>query len=315
MYLISKNSTLSYAKENSGGKGLNLYYLSKAGFPVPKFIVVPPSAYQLFLEENNLTEKLQLLLSSGEKEKIIEETVQKMFLDQDITLDSALGKFIKEAFQKLDAKCLSVRSSALGEDSGSHSFAGQLSSYLYITSLEETIESLKKCWASAYSERSQVYRKQNSLDTQNIQVAVVFQEMIFSEKSGVLFTGNPINKDPNQIIINAVHGVGEGLVGGHLEGDNFVLNKETGELVESEVNPQTEIFTGLADGKGLIKKGYEGKAEDNPSLTNSELKSLYELSKKIEKYYQFPQDVEFAFFKGELFLLQSRPITTEINNG
>lgn len=311
MYLIDSNTIQTYAQKNAGGKGLNLYYMAKAGFDVPPFVVIPPHAFRKFKESADLDNQIQTLLTSKASEAEIEESLTKLFSATPIPEE--VTSFLKTAYEKLASKCLSVRSSALGEDSGAHSFAGQLSSYLYITTLEDTLSSVVKCWASAYSARSLVYRKQNNLPLDNIEVAVVLQKMIFSEKSGVLFTGNPISKDPNQLIINAVHGVGEGLVGGHLEGDNFVIDKRTGELVESEINEQKSIFTGKDDGKGLIKTSYDQK--HGPALSDEEITKLKELAHKVEKYYQFPQDIEFAFQDNKLYLLQSRPITTEIHNG
>lgn len=316
MFLITKNSVETYAQKNAGGKGLNLYYLAKNDFNVPKFCVIPPHAFKKFKETYDLENTLEALITSKASPKEIEETLEKLFLEKAKTglkENLELYEFLKKAYQYLNTKCISVRSSALGEDSGAHSFAGQLSSYLYITTLEETIESVVKCWASAYSERSIIYRQQNSISLENIEVAVVLQEMIFSEKSGVVFTGNPINKNPNELIINAVHGVGEGLVGGHLAGDNFVIDKNTNALLSSEINEQNQIFTGLADGKGLQTKSYPGK--QGPALSDLEIKELTDLGNKVEKFYQFPQDIEFAFERGTLYLLQSRPITTEINNG
>lgn len=257
MYLITKNSVETYAQKNAGGKGLNLYYLARSGFNVPSFNVIPPHAFRLFKNHFDLENKISAIVTSkltpAEKEESINGLINECPLEQ----CTELFNFLTKAFENLDSKCLSVRSSALGEDSGAHSFAGQLSSYLYITTLEDTLDSVKKCWASAYSERSIVYRQQSNLSLENIEVAVVLQKMIFSEKSGVVFTGNPITKDPHSLIINAVHGVGEGLVGGHLEGDNFVIDKMTNKLVESEINPQTEIFTGRPDGKGLKKESYK----------------------------------------------------------
>ncbi len=311
MYLINSETISTYAQRNAGGKGLNLYYMAKAGFEVPKFVVIPPHALRIFKEKNDLDNKITTLLTSQAKESQIEETIEKLFLDTELPIE--VTDFLKKAYEELSCDCISVRSSALGEDSGAHSFAGQLSSYLYIIDQEQTLLSIKKCWASAYSARSLVYRKQNNLPLENIEVAVVLQKMIFSQKSGVLFTGNPITKNPHQLIINAVHGVGEGLVGGHLAGDNFVVDKKSGKVEEIEINEQKTIFTGGSDGKGLVTETYDKK--EGPALTDQEIAQLVELADKVERYYQFPQDIEFAFEEGKLYLLQSRPITTEIHNG
>lgn len=314
MHLITKNSVLGHVQKNAGGKGLNLYLMAKANLPIPNFLVIPPQVFQRYKEVNGLEEVIDEIIESDIKDAEKERKIETLFLSKKETLiaNEELNSFLTKAFSELNADCLSVRSSALDEDSGGHSFAGQLSSFLYITNFEDTLDSLVKCWASAYSERSLTYRRENRLKVKGIEIAVVWQQMIFSEKSGVVFTGNPINKDPNQMIINAVHGVGEGLVSGALEGDSYVINKDSGEVLEQENNPQESIFTGKTDGKGLKIDAF---SKEGSTLSDQEIQDLYLLSKKIEDHYQFPQDIEFAFHNGTLYILQSRPITTEVYNG
>jgi len=313
MHIITKESTLTHAKNNAGGKGYNLYLMARAGFPVPEFKVVPAQAFNLFKEEFNLADKIESLLSNEESNASQSKAITELITSQDLNKSETLTRFLNENLVDLKEDYVSVRSSAIGEDSGAFSFAGQLSSYLFIKGMEGICESLIKCWASAYSERSLSYRRENKLPLHPIEVAVVIQRMIFSEKSGVLFTGNPLTKDPNSAIVNGVYGVGEGLVSGHLEGDHIVLDKKTGEVISKEANPQNEIFEIDSDTKELAINKFSKPSEE--TFNQKELNQLLELAIKVEGHYQFPQDIEFAFYEGKLYLLQSRPITTEIKNG
>jgi len=312
MYLISKSSTKGYAKDHSGGKGYNLFLLARENFKVPKFLVLPPETYTRFLDESKIKEELQSLVTKNEDHKSRAKAIEKLFNEAKWDDSMESFQFSRRAYQSLKSSTISVRSSAIGEDSGSHSFAGQLSSYLFIENEMSALESIKKCWASAFSERSLVYREQNKISLENILVAVVLQEMVFADKSGVLFTGDPISKSGDKLIISAVHGVGEGLVSGHLEGDNYLINKKDHTLIESEINSQSEVFE-KKEGGGLTI-GTFNKDDKTPTLTKDELARLTDIGIKIENFYQSPQDVEWAIHKDVIYILQSRPITTEIIN-
>lgn len=313
MFIITKESAPSYASQFAGGKGHNLYLLARNGFNVPDFSVLPHTCMTLFFKESGLDETIKEILLSDISLAKKEETIKKNILNINLQQAPLTGSFIKEAASQFSSQVISVRSSATDEDGGGHSFAGLLSSYLFIQGQEAILESIKKCWASGFSERSLSYRSENGLELVNIKVAVVLQKMISSEKAGVLFTGDPIKKDPKFHMINSVFGVGEGLVSGHLEGDNYLIDRKSKEVSQENINPQEEIFTHNDQQTGLVINKLEQSIGEKSSLERSELSELSELGDKVEDFYQSPQDIEWAFFKGELFVLQSRPITTEIN--
>jgi pyruvate,water dikinase len=221
--------------------------------------------------------------------------------------------FLKGAAQDFKRRVISVRSSATDEDGGGHSFAGLLSSYLFISGTEAILDSVKKCWASGFSERSLSYRFENKLELIDIKVAVVLQDMIPSEKAGVLFTGDPIKKDPSHHLINGVFGVGEGLVSGHLEGDSYLIERKGYKLLQENISEQEEIFTHNDQKTGLAIQPLDPKIGSTSSLNKDELKQLCLLGDAIESFYQSPQDIEWAFYDAKLYVLQSRPITTEIH--
>jgi phosphohistidine swiveling domain-containing protein len=313
MFIITKESASTYAARFAGGKGHNLYLLAKEGFKVPDFCVLPHTCMSLFLDESGLAQEIPTILRSEESLKRKEELILEKFLSISKESTPKTTAFLINAANMFSDNVISVRSSATDEDGGGHSFAGLLSSYLFINGLDSTIESIKKCWASGFSERSLSYRFENKLEEVDIKVAVVLQKMISSEKAGVLFTGDPIKQNAKTHLINSVFGVGEGLVSGHLEGDNYLVNRADQELIQENISPQEEIFTHNSTKTGLVIEQLESSIGSQSSLNKVELSKLSELGDDIENFYQSPQDIEWAFCNGQLYVLQSRPITTPIN--
>ncbi len=311
MLFITPSSTKHFAKREAGGKAFNLFLMSQADMPVPQWLALGSEVFENFLKETTAGESIRIL---QEKKSLgalqISQDIRNIIIEQ--KLPQSIKETIEKAYHQLDKTTIAVRSSAIDEDSAQHSFAGQLSTYLYIRTLEACTLAVKECWASAYSERSLVYRKENNLDLTDIKVAVIFQDMILSEKSGVIFTSDPINQDPNRLIINSVYGAGEGLVSGLLEGDTTILNKQTGEQISEEVAEKTTQLIQDNEKETVKEVTVPQELINKPCLSDQEKKQLFQLAKKVEDYYQFPQDIEWTFRAGKLYLLQTRPITTEI---
>lgn len=181
-------------------------------------------------------------------------------------------KEILAEFKKLKTKYVAVRSSATAEDSLSASWAGQLESYLNVTE-KNLIKSIEKCRASINSPRAKTYKSQKKLNKKKISVAVVVQKMIPSEFSGICFTAHPVTGDRNQMVIEAGRGLGEAIVGGKITPNTYTINKK------------------------------------NTGVRHPYIK-LAKLCLKIEKLFKYPQDIEWAFAKSKIYILQSRPITT-----
>ncbi len=313
MLLISENSERNYASRNAGGKGFNLYVMTKAGLKVPKWVVLGSDTFDNFKSLSGIEEEFKNIEESDRTAKEMAAAIEELILKT--PLPKAVEEFISKSFKDLSRDLISVRSSALDEDGSSHSFAGQLSSYLYVQSVENVLESVKKCWASAYSERGLVYRSENKLSANDIKVAVVLQEMICPDKSGVLFTCDPINEDPEHLLINSVYGVGEGLVSGLFDADNYKLSKETKKVIEQEITDKPKMLVQDIEKQEPKEVDVEASLVNVSSLSESELTELANLSETIEDLYRFPQDVEWAIADGELYLLQSRPVTTEVKSG
>ncbi len=323
--MITQRSTETYAKREAGGKGFNLFLLSRQGFPVPQWIVLGASVFRSFRAETGIEKQIADTVNQAKTQDLalIAARVRELILSTPLPKD--IEQKAREAYRSLSKPLIAVRSSAADEDSSQHSFAGQLSTFLYVRSEDEAIRCLKECWASGYSERGLSYRIQNDMDLSHpIQVAVIFQEMVDSEKSGVLFTCDPIKKDGTKSTINSVYGVGEGLVSGLLDADTFLVDKKSGAIVQQElVSKKSQLVMNLNAPEGHTVAGEPENTHETPvaeelretsSLSETELRALNELGAKVEKYYRFPQDIEWGMKDGKLYLLQSRPVTTPIRN-
>jgi pyruvate,water dikinase len=313
MIPVKPNSTFSFAKREAGGKGFNLYLMSSAGLPVPNWVVLGRSFYSQFIDETQIGPKLEALLekfqsnsiNAIETSKQIEELIHSTHFSSE--LESRISEYYNEISQ---GKLISVRSSAADEDSGQFSFAGQLSSFLYVKNLSEALISVKGCWISAFSERALSYRRESGISLKNIGIAVVLQKMIDPDKSGVLFTCEPIEEDSTKILISSVYGVGEGIVSGELAADTFWVNSQDGKLLRQDIVDKENALRRNPDAAGCLSVPVAEKLRQASSLSESELETIAKLGKKIFEFYNTHQDVEWAIEKGQAYILQSRPITT-----
>jgi rifampicin phosphotransferase len=319
MLVITKDSTPQFVAKEAGGKGANLYFLTRQGLPVPEWIVFGKRFFEQFLEQTGLKEQLLAGLYDQPADSNLNQWAKEKSLWAEELITKAsyprhMEEFFRSRYQNFNGSLVAVRSSAIDEDSATHSFAGQLSSFLYIKDVESYLKAIKDCWASGFSERGLVYRLQNKLTVTDIKVAVVVQEMIDPDKSGVAFSCDPINGDPDKIMMNAVYGVGEGLVSGLLDADTYLLNKETLAVEQEEVVEKKRKLTRNPNG-GHLEVDVPSELQEVSSLTPSEIKTLGKIIKDVEKLYHFPQDIEWALKDGKLYLLQARPVTTPVRAG
>ena len=215
---------------------------------------------------------------------------------------------ILDAFFKLNAERVAVRSSGVAEDSSQASWAGQLESYLNVDK-ENLIEKVKKCWESIKSDRALSYAAKQDLSEDQLKVAVVVQKMVESESSGVMFTVNPITKDNNEIMLEAGYGLGEMLVQGLITPDNFLIDKNTLEIKERNIDIQEKMMV-FKDGENREVAVAEDK-KDKQAISDEMIKELAKMAIKIENHYEVPQDIEWAIDENsKIWILQSRPITT-----
>lgn len=303
--LITHDSDRCYVRRHAGGKGENLYRLSKAGFPVPRWVVLGEEWFRRFRVDAGLHAQIAELTKRGDLTAVRELIVNA-------SLPQAIEEEIRRAWREVAAPAIAVRSSAVGEDAAGRSFAGQLSSYLYVTSVDDTVQAVKNVWASAYSDRAVSYRAQSGLADEPVDVAVILQAMVDAEKSGVLFTCDPLGGDADRITINAVYGLGEGLVSGLLDADTVVLDKTSGAKIRSEIAVKHTHLVRCRGGSGLEEQTIAAELREVSCLSDAELAQLAALGRKVERFYRFPQDIEWAIQDGDLMLLQARPVTSAV---
>lgn len=295
----------------AGGKGASLKEMYDFKIPVPNGFVILSSVYDSFLKENKFDKDIKNILSSIDFKKI--KTIEKA--SSKIQSKILKGSFSKElltdiisSFKKLKTDFVAVRSSATVEDSKDYSWAGQLNTYLFVKE-KNLLESIKSCFASLFTSRAIFYRFKNKLNNKKISVAVVVQEMIDSEVSGIAFSIHPVTKDKNQIIIEAGYGQGEAIVSGQITPDSYVVSKNSFEILEKSISFQEKALYRCLK-KNLKWKRLLKKDSLKQKLSDENIKRLSKLIKEIECYYSYPVDVEWAFFKNKIYILQSRPVTT-----
>ena len=204
---------------------------------------------------------------------------------------------------------LAVRSSANAEDLPGLSFAGQQETYLNVRGADAVVEAVRKCWSSLWTPQAISYRHQNGIDQGSVAMAVVVQIMVPSEVSGILFTANPATGERSELIVNASFGLGEAVVSGQVTPDTYIVDKATLEAKETVIGPKLQQV--VSDGEqGVVLTDVDEGERDRASLSDAMLRELSEAALAIERLYDgLPQDIEWAFSDGQLFLLQSRPIT------
>ena len=297
-------------EEKIGKKAQNLLELAANGFNVPHFSVITNRYFkEIILKEiemynqeagNNDEIKDWNAVFSGNTERKIENIIRII-----------KNHKIKEEFEKEIENALNeesyyaVRSSSIEEDSSNFSFAGQFETYLYVKK-ENMLEKIKEVWISSFSNHVMKYRKEGKINNEINVPAVIIQEMVNSEKAGVGFSVNPVNNNYDEVVISGTYGLGTSIVDGDENGDLFIYNKKTKEI-KKEI--RTKKIRQVLDFENKKIKTEEINIEDEV-LNDSEVQELGESIINIEKYYGKPQDMEWAFEKEKLYILQSRPITT-----
>jgi pyruvate, water dikinase len=251
----------------AGGKGASLARMTAEGLPVPPGYVVPADA----LERSVDAERLRALARAGDHSAA-----------QRLVRAASAPDDVAPAYERLGG-LVAVRSSACAEDSEAASFAGQQETFLNVFGPAEVARHVVDCWASFFSERALFYRaRKGSVD--DVRIAVAVQRMVDPEKAGVLFTCDAVQRRRDQMIVEAVHGLGEQVVSGHVTPDHYVVDR--GGRVKREEVPNGGV------------------------LGPDELALLAALGRQLEERFGAPQDIEWALAQGKLYLLQSRPVTT-----
>ncbi len=296
--------------EMVGGKGLNLVRLFRAGFSVPDGFILPTSAYHQFVEENRLEEPILSICAAIDPTspaalETASEQIRTLFSQSRISW--SLEKSLAQGWEFLGNHPVAVRSSATAEDLPDMSFAGQQDTFLNISSLESLREAVIRCWSSLWTARAIGYRHRNGIPHEQVSLSVIVQQMVESESSGVLFTANPLTGLRREVVIDATLGLGEALVSGQVQPDHYVVDSETPAITEKNLGSKSVLIQGR-DGGGTSTTEQDRSAIQ--ALPDEAILQLSAIGKQIETLYSFPQDIEWAWKQGRLYILQSRPITS-----
>ena len=295
-----------------GGKGASLGEMTSAGLPVPPGFVVTAGSYRSFIEETGIAEELfeAVDVDSDDSGALAEAESRAEQLILGTEMPEPIREAMLDAYADLDDgdAFVAVRSSATAEDLPDASFAGQQETFLNIQG-EKLIQRVKECWASLFTQRAIYYRNEQGFDHEAVDIAVVVQRMVDAEKSGVLFTSHPSTGEP-KLIIEAAWGLGEAVVSGAVSPDNYVVDRDTGEVLEHTVADKKLLMEKDSETGETVEREVSEEKRTAPVLEPEEIERLVELGNRAEAHYDSPQDVEWALVDGEVYMLQSRPITT-----
>jgi len=294
----------------AGGKGASLGEMSNAGINIPPGFVITANSFNKFLDGTSLDVRIEDILkkvksddadSIGNSSKNIRDLIKCAEFPKDIA-----NEIFKE-FRNIKTAFVAVRSSATAEDSSAASWAGELESYLNIEK-DGLLGAIKKCWSSLFTPRAIIYRTDKGMLKQSVSVAVVVQEMVQSEISGITFTVHPVTKNTDQMIIEAGYGLGEAIVGGMITPDTYIVDKKTNAILEKNISEQSMMIVG--NSKGTKEQMVSENEQNKQKLNDQKILELAEICKNIEKHYKKPQDIEWALKNEIFYITQSRPITT-----
>lgn len=296
-----------------GGKGASLGELTAAGLPVPPGFVVSGGAYRSFLEATGIDDELFSVVDVDPEDsaalKEAADRAQELIMNAKFPDD--LRDEILSAYEDIggdEEAFVAVRSSATAEDLPDASFAGQQDTYLNVQG-DNLIQRVRECWASLFTQRAIYYRNDQGFAHDVVDIAVVVQQMVAADKSGVVFTSHPSTGEPT-MIVEAAWGLGEAVVSGEVSPDNYLIDRESAEIEDVSVATKTMQFVRDPDTGETIEEPVPEDKQDERVLSAEELDELRELGDKVENHYETPQDVEWAIKDGEVYMLQSRPITT-----
>jgi len=298
-----------------GGKGASLGEMTSIGLPVPPAFVITAQAFRRFLIETGIEETLfnKLYNIDVDNSKLLESVAEDVIeLVMSVRMPEYLEKEIQESYDTMGKDVVvAVRSSATAEDLPDASFAGQQETYLNIKGQKNLMEAVQMCWASLYGARAIYYRAKQGFDDRNVDIAVVVQKLVRSEKAGVMFSSHPVTGEPTTIIEGS-WGLGEAVVSGTVSPDNYVFDRNSGRVVDRYIaNKLTEILPDGDHGTKVVEVSED--RQNTPVLSDEEIATLSEFAVTSEGHYGVPQDLEWGILDGEVYILQSRPITT-INN-
>ena len=297
-----------------GGKAASLGELIGAGLPVPPGFVVTAGTYRTFIEEAGIDEELFDAVDVDPEDSAAlreaEAAAERLILDT--PLPEEVREEILERYRSMGGDgaeaFVAVRSSATAEDLPDSSFAGQQETFLNVRE-DDLLRRVKECWASLFTQRAIYYRQQRGFPHADVDIAVVVQRMVDADKSGVMFTSHPSTGEP-EVTIEAAWGLGEAVVSGTVSPDNYVYDRGRGEVDEVTIAEKKVEMVKDSETGETVQLDVDEDRRSERVLSDAEIGDLVALGEQVEAHYETPQDVEWAIYDGEIYMLQSRPITT-----
>ena len=313
-FVVTLDAPASQDPDTTGGKGANLARMSGAGFPVPRGFVIATSAYREFIEAAELWPRIESELATADfadAATVEAATARVRELIESTPVPADIAEEIKTAYDALgDDTFVAVRSSGTAEDLAEASFAGQHDTYLDILGPDDLLTAVRRCWGSLWTSRATAYRDNGHFAQADVALAVVVQEMIESEVSGVMFTANPMSTAVDEFVINAAYGLGEGIVSGILTPDQYTIDRDTYEVIDQLIGGKATKVHRIPGGKHTTISRVDPALAKAPALTPAQIAELGRLGAAVTEYYDgWPQDIEWAYAAGTFHLLQSRDVT------
>ncbi|NBI30849.1 PEP/pyruvate-binding domain-containing protein [Chengkuizengella marina] len=288
-----------------GGKGYNLSKMYNLGIKVPNGFVITSETYENYVHSNGLQNRIKDILNSSQSTLEKSEAIKRFFSEN--LISDEVKKQIQIEMNKISSGRVAVRSSSTVEDLPGMSFAGQYNTYLNVTS-KDVIEKVTLCWQSLWNERAIEYRMKNNISS-DFTHAVVIQEMINAKLSGIIFSSNPLNGIRSELLINSSYGLGEAIVSGNVNPDQYTVDKISSKVIKKEIASK-EIFCQYAE-NGIQFIPVQNNKKKVSSLEKHHIQMIVKETEKIQNYFRTPQDIEFAINDhDEFFIVQSRDITS-----
>jgi phosphoenolpyruvate synthase/pyruvate phosphate dikinase len=298
--------------ESVGGKAANLGKLSRIeGILVPTgFCVTADAFHRVTTSTPMIDERLGHLarVDPDDLELVraisaeIRDAYARATIPDDVVaaIDAALAQFE-------ESQAFAVRSSATAEDLPTASFAGLYDTYLNVSGASEILQHIGRCWGSLFTERAIVYRLRNGIDPRAVQMAVVIQQMVTPDASGVVFTADPVTSDRMVTFVEATFGLGEGLVSGRITPDAFQVRES--QVISKAVSSKRLAVVSSAAG-GTVEVPIDVEHQNVAALDDTQVLQLAQIGQQIAAHFGRPQDIEWCLVAGDFHIVQSRPITT-----
>jgi pyruvate,water dikinase len=308
-----------------GGKNASLGEMINAGMPVPSGFAVTAYAYEKFIKQTGIAKKIYEII----KETVTDPNDPKQYdaaskkireLIEKTSMPPKIADSIKAAYKELNKRFnlkdvfVAVRSSATAEDLPDASFAGQQETYLNVKGSDDLLEKVVKCWSSLFTPRAIFYRNEKGFAHEKVFISVGVQKMVNSRAAGVMFTINPVTGETDEIVIEGNYGLGETVVSGAVNPDDFVVDKSTLKIEERRIARKTVQYIRDPNTGQTVHLDVPKEKQKEPCVSDEEIIKLAKLAQLIEAHYKKAMDIEWAIdkdlsFPKNMFVVQARPET------